>query len=120
MGKIERDKGPKGEREWQDFLRQEGFTACRGRQFSRSSDSPEVICDELAEMPVVAHRGNHGDWLVVMRATDWAELVREYIRGCQIERMHDTGHEYSTGGNGGRECAQPQRTQNLAFPLRVR
>jgi len=29
--------------------------------------------------PVVAHKRNHSEWLVTMRASDWFDLVREKI-----------------------------------------
>ena len=49
MGKINsRAKGARGERQWRDVLRSEGFTAMRGQQFSGGPDSPDVICEELA------------------------------------------------------------------------
>lgn len=97
-------KGSAGERDWRDQLRQEGYTARRGQQFSGSPDSPDVVCEELdktihfevkrterlnlydamtqakadcgSKMPVVAHRRNHSEWLVVMRAEDWFKMLR--------------------------------------------
>lgn len=42
-----REKGKRGERDFRDFLRDMGFTARRGEQFSGGSDSPDVICDQL-------------------------------------------------------------------------
>lgn len=105
MGSKSRNKGKRGELEWRDQLRQQGFTARRGRQFSGSDDSPDVICEELdsafhfevkrvealnlrdaveqavrdsgGKTPVVAHRRNNSPWLVTLRADDWFKLVRE-------------------------------------------
>jgi hypothetical protein len=42
-----RDKGKRGERQWRDELRKNGYHARRGQQFSGSPDSPDVICDGL-------------------------------------------------------------------------
>src|ERR1039457_4030772 len=97
------NKGKVGEREWAGQLRYQGFQARRGQQFSGSPDSPDVVCEELAKYhfevkraerlnildamlqaigdagtktPVVAHRRNHGHWLVTMRADDWFALLR--------------------------------------------
>lgn len=42
-----REKGKRGERQWRDELRANGYTARRGQQFSGSPDSPDVVCDEL-------------------------------------------------------------------------
>jgi Holliday junction resolvase len=42
-----REKGKRGERQWRDELRANGYMARRGQQFSGSPDSPDVICDEL-------------------------------------------------------------------------
>ena len=42
-----REKGKRGERQWRDELRANGYHARRGQQFSGSPDSPDVVCDEL-------------------------------------------------------------------------
>jgi hypothetical protein len=42
-----REKGKRGERQWRDVLRANGFAARRGQQFCGSSESPDVVCDEL-------------------------------------------------------------------------
>jgi hypothetical protein len=42
-----REKGKRGERQWRDELRANGYGARRGQQFSGSSDSPDVVCDGL-------------------------------------------------------------------------
>lgn len=97
-----RAKGCRGEREWRDELRAQGFTARRGQQFSGSPDSPDVICAELPRIhfevkrveqgnlykwmtqavadagtktPVVAHRKSGEDWLVIMRAKDFLRIL---------------------------------------------
>ena len=42
-----RQKGARGERQWRDELRAQGYAARRGQQFSGSSDSPDVVCPAL-------------------------------------------------------------------------
>lgn len=42
-----REKGKRGERQWRDELRAQGYQARRGQQFSGSPDSPDVVCAEL-------------------------------------------------------------------------
>ena len=42
-----RQKGARGERQWRDELRANGYMARRGQQFSGSPDSPDVVCDSL-------------------------------------------------------------------------
>jgi Holliday junction resolvase len=42
-----REKGKRGERQWRDELRANGYEARRGQQFSGSPESPDVICDGL-------------------------------------------------------------------------
>ena len=42
-----REKGKRGERQWRDELRWNGYRARRGQQFSGSADSPDVVCDDL-------------------------------------------------------------------------
>jgi Holliday junction resolvase len=42
-----REKGKRGERQWRDELRANGYAARRGQQFSGSPDSPDVVCPAL-------------------------------------------------------------------------
>ena len=42
-----RNKGKVGEREFAELLRQHGFEARRGQQFSGGADSPDVVCEAL-------------------------------------------------------------------------
>src|SRR3954468_18092462 len=43
-----REKGKRGERQWRDELRANGYAARRGQQFSGSPDSPDVVCPALS------------------------------------------------------------------------
>lgn len=99
MGKINsRQKGAAAERELAHFLKAHGFEARRGQQFSGSPDSPDVVhsipdihieckrveqlslypaleqaavdCGEH-EIPVVFHRRNRKDWVIIMDASDF-------------------------------------------------
>jgi hypothetical protein len=99
-----REKGKRGERQWRDELRANGYDARRGQQFSGSPDSPDVICDQLRwihfevkaveklnvqdamdqakrdaglKVPVVAHKRNFREWLVTMTA----EVFFRFLRG---------------------------------------
>src|SRR5947207_15961548 len=42
-----REKGKRGERQWRDELRANGYAARRGQQFSGSAESPDVVCEQL-------------------------------------------------------------------------
>ena len=42
-----RAKGARGERQWRDELRANGYAARRGQQFSGSAESPDVVCPDL-------------------------------------------------------------------------
>ena len=107
-----RQKGARGEREWRDQLREAGYTARRGQQFSGGSDSPDVICEELAgvihfevkrvqalnihaavqqatrdghgKAPVVAHRKNGQEWLITMPSWVFFALLRLAVRPLHI------------------------------------
>lgn len=97
-------KGSRGELELSHFLSENGFEARRGQQFMGTPDSPDIICDKLANMgfhieckrveagnpynwleqakrdaghkiPVVMHRRNNKDWIVVMGLEDMLDLV---------------------------------------------
>lgn len=98
-----REKGKRGERQWRDELRANGYTARRGQQFCGSPDSPDVICDELdwmhfevkavqrlniedamdqarhdstGKVPIVTHRRNFRPWLVTMGADTFFRFLR--------------------------------------------
>ena len=98
-----RAKGCRGEREWRDQLREMGFDARRGQQFSGGTESPDVICHALPEIhfevkrveagnpynwrdqakadagkkiPVVAHKRNGRGWLAILDASDFLEILR--------------------------------------------
>ena len=100
-------KGGRGEREWAEFCREHGFTeARRGVQFKGGYDSPDVtglpgIHQEVKRveklniheamkqsirdsegkaLPIVAHRRNREEWLVTMRAEDWMEIYKAWLK----------------------------------------
>jgi hypothetical protein len=109
-----REKGKRGERQWRDELRANGYAARRGQQFSGSPDSPDVICDGLpwahfevklverldlyaamdqarrdsaGKAPLVAHRRNFWPWLVTMDAERFYRLLKQDLTGQWAERM---------------------------------
>lgn len=51
-----RNKGKRGEREFAALLRENGFLARRGQQFSGSPESPDVVCEALAWLHVEVKR----------------------------------------------------------------
>jgi hypothetical protein len=99
-----RQKGKRGERQWRDELRANGYAARRGQQFCGSPDSPDVVCDELrwihfevkaveklniqdamdqasrdcgqGKIPIVAHKRNFREWLVTMTAQTFFRFLR--------------------------------------------
>lgn len=102
MGKASRDKGKRGERELASKLREHGYDARRGVQYHGGPDSPDVIglegvhievkrverlslYDALSqakadagpgEMPVVMHRRNNCEWVVIQPLEDWINLYK--------------------------------------------
>ena len=100
-------KGGRGEREWAAECRSQGFTvAHRGTQYKGGYDSPDVVglpgihqeikrveklnihesmkqsirdCEGKA-IPIVAHRRNREEWLVTMRAVDWFEVYKAWLK----------------------------------------
>ncbi len=103
MGKTSREKGKRGEREVAAFLRSEGYDAHRGVQYHGGQDSPDVVglpgihievkrterCDLYGalsqskgdagtDMPIVIHRRNECEWVVVQPLKDWIELYRSW------------------------------------------
>ena len=115
-----REKGARGERQWRDELRANGYAARRGQQFCGSPESPDVVCESLpwahfevklverlniyeameqairdgqSKIPLVAHRRNHWPWLVTMEAGTFFRL----LRGDFPLRMNRCEHEGQTG-----------------------
>ena len=105
MGMSQRTKGKKGEREVAKLLREHGYEdARRGVQYQGSPDSPDVTglagfhievkrteqcrlydylgqaIDEagIDELPVVFHRQNNKQWVVIMSADDFLKAVKPY------------------------------------------
>ena len=98
-----RAKGKAGELEAAAFLRERGFEASRGQQFKGGADSPDVVgmpgfhlevkrvesgnpyvwLDQAirdagdSKTPVVLHRKNRRDWMVIMRASDFLNIVTD-------------------------------------------
>lgn len=104
-----KQKGARGEREFALLCREHGYDqARRSCQYAgRSEDSADItglpnihvevkrverldlqgamsqaIRDaQGGRLPVVAHKKNHCDWLITMRARDWFSLYREREAG---------------------------------------
>lgn len=99
MGKSQREKGKRGEREVASILRYYGYDAHRGVQFKGGEDSPDVIGlpgvhievkrterldlygalaqsigDAGKDMPIVIHRKNNSKWVVIQPLEDWIAL----------------------------------------------
>ncbi len=109
-----KNKGKVGEREYADFLSQRGFPARRGQQFKGTPDSPDVVggipgthaevkrCERFnaykaleqaireageGEIPYVAHRQNRKEWIVVLRAEDFVEIVQSCLKRLETPPM---------------------------------
>lgn len=98
-----RQKGARGERELASKLREYGYEARRGQQYSGASGDPDVIglpgihieCKRVerlnledamvqskrdarqGEIPTVMHRKNNCEWLVTMRLEDFMRMYGE-------------------------------------------
>lgn len=105
MGKSQREKGKRGERELARKLREYGYDARRGQQYCGVSGDADVIglpgvhievkrterlslYDALSqaksdarpgEMPIVAHRRNNCEWVVIQPLEDWIRIYCECV-----------------------------------------
>lgn len=106
------NKGKVGEREWRDVVQSHGYDCRRGRQFSGSPESPDVVSADLdfvhfevkrvehlsiytavgqakkdcgGKLPVVAYRQNNKEWLCVMPAEVFFNLIRHrmFLKGAE-------------------------------------
>ena len=119
MGKINsRSKGCRGERQFAAVLRKFGHEARRGQQFSGGNDSPDVVSSlpfhfevkrtealsiykamdqavrdaEPSKVPVVAHKRNGREWLVIVSLTDFMKIVgKDQKAPCSIRRLRRLG-----------------------------
>lgn len=99
-----RNKGKRGELEAAHLLKDHGYDARRGQQFSGANGDPDVvglpgihleikrveklnIDDALNqsirdarenEIPIVMHRKNRTEWKVTLRFTDWIEMYKAW------------------------------------------
>lgn len=98
-----RAKGARGELEFSSFLREHGFAARRGQQFSGGSDSPDVVSNvpgvhfevkrtetlslwpamdqakrDAAEgtYPCVVHRPSRRRWIAILDAEDFLNIMK--------------------------------------------
>ncbi|MCB7320799.1 hypothetical protein [Lacrimispora sp. 210928-DFI.3.58] len=111
MGKMQREKGKRGERELAGILRDHGYDCRRGQQFCGAAGDADVIglpgihieCKRVerlnlqdamdqarrdaseGELPAVFHRRDRSGWLVTMRLEDWIRLYREWEAGRETE-----------------------------------
>ena len=99
MGKSQREKGKRGEREVASILRYFGYDSRRGVQYKGGEDSPDVIGlpgihievkrterldlygalaqsigDAGENMPIVIHRKNNSKWVVIQPLEDWIAI----------------------------------------------
>lgn len=116
MGKASRDKGKRGEREVASLLRSYGYDARRGVQYHGGEDSPDVVglphvhievkrterldlygalaqskADAGGDMPIVIHRKNNCEWVVIQPFEDWIALFGAW----EIERWEAEQDEHS-------------------------
>lgn len=101
---MSREKGKRGERQVAALFREYGFDAHRGQQYHGGPDSPDVVgvpglhievkrterlnlYDALAQakrdagedLPVVIHRKNDSEWVVILSFDDFMKLYREWL-----------------------------------------
>ena len=101
---MSREKGKRGERAVAALFREYGFDAKRGQQYHGGPDSPDVVgvpglhievkrterlnlYDALAQakrdagedLPVVIHRKNDSEWVVILSFDDFMKLYREWL-----------------------------------------
>jgi Holliday junction resolvase len=98
-------KGASGEREFAKLCRDNGYDCRRGQQYCGIEGEDVVglpnvhievkrteklklydamdqaIRDSAEKLPIVAHRKNNCDWVVIMPVEAWFEMYREYEAG---------------------------------------
>jgi hypothetical protein len=140
-----REKGKRGERQWRDELRANGYAARRGQQFAGSAESPDVICDGLpwahfevkfvkhlnlsaamaqarrdacGKAAFVAHRRNFWPWLVTMDAEQFYRFLRRDITGEQANQMAAGSPTAACGELAWLRCATAGQRANIQEIIR--
>ena len=113
MGRMSREKGKRGEREFASFLRDLGLEARRTQQFSGTEGTSDVSSSldgvhlevkryagiaafrflEQAErdadpddLPVVAMREDRGEWAILFRAKDLERIAATIVAALETSR----------------------------------
>lgn len=97
-----RAKGCRGEREFTALCREQGYDCRRGQQYSGLGGEDVIGLDGIhievkrterlsiydamgqakrdaqGKIPIVAHKRNNSEWLIIMTADDWFKLYREW------------------------------------------
>lgn len=115
MGKTEREKGKRFERQIANFFKDYGYKTRRGQQYTGIHGDADVIglpyihieCKAVerlnieeamqqsrrdareGEKPVVIHKRNGKPVLVTMDLTDWVELFIEWEAGLSISERDE-------------------------------
>jgi len=118
MGKSQREKGKRGERELAGLLREYGYDCRRGQQYCGASGDADVVglpgihieCKRVEKLnlldavsqavrdavkgllPAVFHRKDRCEWLVTMRFVDWMELYKEAEAGKALKEKGRAGN----------------------------
>src|SRR5215831_13204515 len=98
-----REKGKRGERQWRDELRANGYAARRGQQFCGSAESPDVVCDSLPWI--------HFEVKAVERL-NIEEAMEQARRDCGIALA---GGHHAECGVSGSTSPQPLSPRELIF-----
>lgn len=108
MSKLSREKGKRGEREVAHLFTAAGYPSRRGAQHKGGPDSPDCVVEGFpvrihpevklrntcqpyvfleqaieeapaGAIPVVFHRRDREEWIVIMRASDFIDLGRRIM-----------------------------------------
>ena len=138
-----REKGKRGERQWRDELRANGYAARRGQQFAGSPESPDVVCDGLPwihfevkaverlrihdamdqaardsgqRVPVVVHKRNFRLWLVTMEAETFFRFLRGELppEDGVVDRTRSSASLPESGAGAGNDARQDVATNEIS------
>ena len=117
MGKMQKEKGKRGERELARKFQEYGYPGRRGQQYCGADGDADVVglpdihveckrverLDLLAamdqavrdarcgEIPAVFHRKDRSRWLVTMSLDDWIKLYREWEAEMALQAAEKEG-----------------------------
>ena len=132
MGRMSREKGKRGEREFAKILEGIGFDARRSQQFSGAAGDADLVTslpgvhweikryakvaavrfleqaerDSKEDLAVVALREDRGSWVIMLRADNLEDLARRIVASLPTSTITPDSSSRSSPDGGERDTSE--------------